>query len=198
VVDAAIVDGAAYMLGPMFGELELGLWDGDPAHSMLIGAAPFYGVYQCADGRWFSVGAIEPKFYAEMLTVLGLADVDPSASAQLDRSQWPALRARIAAVFATRLQADWTERFAPVDACGAPVLDLDELADDPHLAHRQAVTGADGVLTAAPAPRLSGHPRLTADIAPRGARTAPEVLQEAGFGAAEVESLAAARVIWSP
>jgi alpha-methylacyl-CoA racemase len=198
VVDAAIVDGAAYMLGPMFGELELGLWDGDPGHSMLIGAAPFYGVYRCADGRWFSVGAIEPKFYAEMLAVLGLADVDPAPSAQLDRSHWPALRERIAAVFATQPQTHWTERFAAVDACGAPVLEIDELAADPHLAERVAVTGDDGILTAAPAPRLSAHPQIQADIARRRTRSAPEVLEEAGFSPAEVEALAAARVIWSP
>jgi alpha-methylacyl-CoA racemase len=198
VVDAAIVDGAAYMLGPMFGELELGLWDGDPAHSLLIGAAPFYGVYRCADGRWFSVGAIEPKFYAEMLAVLGLADVDPSASAQLDRSHWPALRTRIAAVFATRSQSDWSERFAVVDACGAPVLAVDELAADPHLADRGVVTETDGVLTAAPAPRLSAHPDLATDIASRAARSVEAVLGEAGFSAGEIESLAAAGVIWSP
>lgn len=195
VVDAAIVDGAAYMLAPMFGELELGLWDGDPAHSMLIGAAPFYGVYRCADERWFSVGAIEQKFYVEMLTVLGLTDIDPSA--QLDRSRWPALRARIAAVFATRPQGDWTECFARAEACGAPVLSVAELAADPHIANRRAVTEADGVLTAAPAPRLSAHPDLTIDIAPRGANSAEAVLSEAGFAAAEVEALAAAGVIWS-
>jgi alpha-methylacyl-CoA racemase len=196
VVDAAIVDGAAYMLAPMFGELELGLWDGDPAHSMLIGAAPFYGVYRCADDRWFSVGAIEQKFYVEMLNVLDLADVDPST--QLDRPCWPALRARIAAVFATRPQADWTERFAGAEACGAPVLAIADLAADPHMADRRAVTETGGVRTAAPAPRLSGHPDLTVDIAPRGARSAEAVLEEAGFAAAEVEALAAARVIWSP
>jgi alpha-methylacyl-CoA racemase len=198
VVDAAIVDAAAYMLGPMFGELELGLWDGDQAHSMLVGAAPFYGVYRCADGRWFSVGAIEQKFYAEMLAVLGLADVDPSASAQLDRSRWPALRARIAEVFATRPQADWTERFAKADACGAPVLAVGELAADPHLADRKAVTETGGVQTAAPAPRLSAHPDLAIDIAPRPIRSAQVVLEEAGFTVAEIESLAAAGVIWSP
>ena len=76
VVDAAIVDGAAYMLGGMFGELELGLWDGDLKNSMLGGTAPFYGVYECADGRWFSIGSIEPKFYAALLDILGLDDVD--------------------------------------------------------------------------------------------------------------------------
>jgi alpha-methylacyl-CoA racemase len=186
------------MLAPMFGELELGLWDGDPAHSMLIGAAPFYGVYQCADGRWFSVGAIEPKFYAAMLAILGLTDVDPVPAAQLDRLRWPALRARIAAVFATRPQADWTERFAGAEACGAPVLAVAELAADPHVASRETVTEAGGVLTAAPAPRLSAHPELTTEIAPRRARAAEAILEEAGFTAAEVEALAAAKVIWSP
>ena len=122
--------------------------------------------------------------------------VDPSA--QFDRPGWPALRARIAAVFATAPQADWTERFAGAEACGAPVLAISRLAADPHMAHRRAVTETDGVLTAAPAPRLSAHPDLTVDIAPRRARSAEAVLEEAGFAPAEVEALAAAKVIWSP
>lgn len=197
VVDAAIVDGAAYMLGAMFGELELGLWDGKPEHSMLGGRAPFYGTYLCADGRWFSVGAIEQKFYAAMLEILGLGDVDASAVAQMDRPGWPALRERVAAAFKTRSQADWTARFAPVDACGAPVLALDEIAADPHMASRGAVTAADGVLTAAPAPRLSSHPDLVSSPAPRRSRSAHDVLTEAGFTAAEVDDLVARNVVWS-
>src|SRR5258708_6848326 len=131
-----------------------------------------------------------------MVKVLELADVDPSA--QFDRRGWPALRARIAAVFATRPQAHWTERFAGAEACGAPVLSIAELAGDPHMADRRVVTETGGVLTAAPAPRLAGHPDLTVDIAPRGARSAEAVLEEAGFAAAEVEALVAARVVWSP
>jgi alpha-methylacyl-CoA racemase len=198
VVDAAIVDGAAYMLGPMFGELELGLWDGDPAHSMLGGQAPFYGVYLCADDRWFSVGAIENKFYAAMLRILALEDVDTCAEAQMDRSAWPALRQRIAGVFRTRTQAEWTARFGPAEACGAPVLGLHQLAADPHLASRGAVTAAeDGVLTAAPAPRLSAHPDLVSDILPRQARPAHHVLADAGFTDDEVDALLARNVIWS-
>ena len=196
VIDAAIVDAAAYMLAPMFGELGLGLWDGVPAHSILIGAAPFYGVYRCADERWFSVGAIERKFYVEMLKVLGLTDVDPAA--QFDKGSWPSLRGRIAAIFATRPQSDWTERFAGAEACGAPVLSVTELAADPHMANRRSVTEVDGVLTAAPAPRLSAHPDMTVDIAPQAARAVEEVLEDAGFTAAETEALAAAKVIWSP
>jgi len=198
VVDAAIVDGASYMLGAMFGELELALWDGKPEHSMLGGRAPFYGVYLCADARWFSVGAIEQKFYAAMLDVLGLHDVDASAAAQMDRALWPALRDRIATAFKTHTQADWTERFAQIDACGAPVLDLDEIAVDPHVASRGAVTAAKGVLTAAPAPRLSAHPELVSEVAPRRVRPIYEVLAEAGFTHDEIDALAAQNIIWSP
>ena len=198
VVDAAIVDGASYMLGAMFGELELGLWDGDPAHSMLIGKAPFYGVYRCADGKWFSVGAIEQKFYAAMLAILGLDDVDSSAPAQMDRSQWPALRERVAAAFLTRPQHEWTPLFAAIDSCGAPVLTVDELAHDPHNAARATVTVDEhGVLTAAPAPRLSDHPDLVTAINPRTARPATEILAEAGFDAAEIDGLIADKVVWS-
>lgn len=190
VIDAAIVDGAAYMLGPMFGELELGLWDGEPAHSLLGGKAPFYGVYACADGKWFSVGAIEQKFYAAMLAILGLDDVDSTAEAQMDRTQWPQLRERIAAAFRTRRQAEWEARFTEVDSCGAPVLTLEELAVDPHIAARGSVTAdAAGVLTAAPAPRLSAHPELTTEITARRCEDAKTVLAAAGFSGPEIEGL---------
>jgi alpha-methylacyl-CoA racemase len=198
VVDAAIVDGASYMLGPMFGELELGLWDGKPEHALLGGKAPFYGVYRCADEKWFSVGAIEQKFYAAMLAILGLDDVDASARAQMDRSQWPALRERVAAAFRTKTQAEWTPLFGAMDSCGAPVLTTGELAADPHNAARGTVTAdAAGTLTAAPSPRLSGHPELTTDINPRRTRPAQEILAEAGFANEEIEELVAAKVIWS-
>jgi alpha-methylacyl-CoA racemase len=198
VVDAAIVDGASYMLGAMFGELELGLWDGDPAHSMLGGKAPFYGVYACADGKWFSVGAIEQKFYAAMLQILGLDDVDASASAQMDRCGWPALRERIAAAFRTKPQHEWTPLFGAIDSCGAPVLTVDELVADPHNSARSTVTmDASGVLTAAPAPRLSGHPDLVSEINPRRTRPAEDILGEAGFAEDEINALIAQKVVWS-
>jgi alpha-methylacyl-CoA racemase len=198
VIDAAIVDGASYMLGPMFGELELGLWDGDPEHALLGGKAPFYGVYRCADGKWFSVGAIEQKFYAAMLMILGLDDVDSSAEAQMDRAQWPALRERIAEAFRTKPQHEWTPLFGAVDSCGAPVLTTDEIAADPHNAARASVTAdAAGTLTSAPAPRLSGHPDLVREINPRQKRDARAILSEAGFGGDDVEGLIARKVVWS-
>ncbi|HEY1561628.1 MAG TPA: CaiB/BaiF CoA-transferase family protein [Caulobacteraceae bacterium] len=198
VIDAAIVDGAAYLLAPMFGELELGLWDGDPRHSLLRGAAPFYGVYRCADGRWFSVGAIEQKFYAAMLAILGLDDVDPCLEAQMDRRRWPHLRERVAAAFLTLPQPDWTARFAATDSCGAPVLTTEELAADPHVAERRSVTASQtGALTAAPAPRLSAHPELTSAIRVRGSQDARTVLAEAGFSDEEIIQLTDQEIVWS-
>jgi alpha-methylacyl-CoA racemase len=198
VVDAAIVDGAAYMLGAMLGELELGLWDGDPGHSMLGGAAPFYGVYECSDGRWFSIGAIEPKFYAALLDILGLDDVDRSLAGQLDTVQWPALRERVAAIFRTRTQAEWTDIFAPHEVCAEPVLDLDELAGHPHLAARGTIHQGDGRMrSVAPAPRLSAHEDLVTDLNPRRARSAKDILVEAGLEPDEIDALVAQHVVWS-
>jgi alpha-methylacyl-CoA racemase len=197
VIDAAIVDGAAYMLTPMFGECALGFWDGDPKHHMLLGSAPFYGSYACADGRWFSVGAIEQKFYSSMLHVLGLDDVDTSAAAQMDHTHWPALRARIAAAFLTRAQSEWTALFEDAEACGTPVLAADELCVDPHLTDRGVVQATGHGLSAAPSPRLSLHPELVSDLAQRSARSAREVLSEAGFARDEIESLIAREIVWS-
>jgi alpha-methylacyl-CoA racemase len=199
VIDAAIVDGAAYMLGGMFGELELGLWDGNLKNSMLGGAAPFYGVYQCADGRWFSIGSIEAKFYATLLDILGLDDVDRSIKGQLDQTQWPALRKRVAAIFRTKTQTEWTDIFAPHEVCAEPVLDLDELPTHPHLAARHSIhTGEKGMRSAAPAPRLSDHPSLVTDLNARRQRPVEEVLTEHGLGAREIQSLIEQKIIWSP
>jgi alpha-methylacyl-CoA racemase len=198
VVDAAIVDGAAYMLGAMFGELELGLWDGDLDHSMLGGTAPFYGVYECADGRWFSIGSIEPKFYAALLDILGLDDVERTLAAQLDTASWPALRTRIAAIFRAKTQAEWTATFAPHEVCAEPVLDLDEVAAHPHLAARGTVHQGEGRMrSVAPSPRLSAHEDLVTELNPRRTRPAKEVLAEAGLDPDEIDALIAQNVIWS-
>jgi alpha-methylacyl-CoA racemase len=197
VIDAAIVDGAAYMLGTMFGERELAMWDGDPSHHMLLGAAPFYGTYECADGRWFAVGAIEQKFYVSMLRVLGLVDVDSSSEAQMNTTHWPALRARIAAIFRTHPQAEWTALFQDADACGTPVLEANALASDPHLALRRTVQASGAVLSAAPSPRLSEHPDLVTALAPRRSRPVQQVLGEAGFADDEIGKLVEREVVWS-
>jgi alpha-methylacyl-CoA racemase len=187
VVDGAIADGSALLNLTNLAELNAGVWAGRGKH-ILSGAAPFYSTYACADDRFFAVGAIEPKFYAQFLAALGLDDVD--LSTQMDTALWSDLRVRIAEVFITKPRSHWTAMFADVDGCGAPVLDLDELVDDPHLKARGTVVRmADGTVTAAPAPRLSRTPgRLR--LAPNGpgAHTR-EALSEAGFSPTEVQAL---------
>jgi alpha-methylacyl-CoA racemase len=155
VVDAAIVDGTAHLLGMMHGWLAGGSWADERGVNLLDGGAPFYSVYATADGRHMAAGAIEPQFYAEFISRLGLNE---DLAAQHDRSGWAGLRQRIAAVFASRTQAEWTEVFAGSDACVAPVLSLREAAGHPHLAARGTLVTRDGVLQAAPAPRFSGTP----------------------------------------
>ena len=199
IVDAAIVDGAAYMLGGMFGELELGLWDGDLNHSILGGTAPFYGVYETADRRWFSLGSIEPKFYANLLKVLGLDDVDPSIAGQMNSAQWPALRERIIAIMKTRTQAEWSAAFDLHEICAEPVLSLDELPAHPHLAARGTIHQNDkGDRAVSPAPRLSGHPDLVETLNPRPSREAAHLLADAGFSAEEIGDLIEKNVVWTP
>jgi alpha-methylacyl-CoA racemase len=196
VIDAAIADGAALLNLTNLAEFNAGIWAGRGRH-ILSGSAPFYGPYSCADGRFFAVGAIEPKFYATFLAALGIEDVD--LSAQLEPAHWAPLRKRIADVFATKPRAHWTSVFADVDGCGAPVLELDELADDPHLRARSTiVTARDGSVTASPAPRLSRTPGSSGP-APRttGADTR-DVLRESGFSDDEVSTLIAEGTVFAP
>lgn len=199
IIDAAIVDGAAYMLGAMFGEMELGLWDGDIRHSILAGDAPFYGTYKCSDDRWFTVGAIEPKFYAKLLELLGLDDVDRSPRAQFDVSRWPDLRERIAAIFAAEPRASWTERFAPHEVCAEPVLELDEIEEHPHLAERGTFQRGPGkIRSVAPAPRLSEHADLVNKLNPRASRPLRDILEPAGFAPEDIDALLSGGAIWDP
>ncbi len=156
VVDAAMVDGAASLMTMTFAFRQLGLWTEGRGVNVLDTGAPFYEVYDTSDGKWFSVGAIEPQFYAALLSVLGL-DAD-QLPAQNDREQWPAMKERFAAIFRTRTRDEWAEAFAGKDACGAPVLSPWEAHTDPHNVHRQTFVEVDGVVQPGPVPRFSRTP----------------------------------------
>jgi alpha-methylacyl-CoA racemase len=173
VVDAAIVDGTAHLLAMTHGMLASGTWADERGVNLLDGGAPFYAVYPTADGRHMAVGAIEPKFYAELLAGLGL-DEDPAR--QHDRGGWQALRGRIAAAFAARTQAEWTAVFSGSDACVAPVLSLREAADHPHIAARGTLVTRDGVMQAAPAPRFSATPAGPAAAPPARGQDDPAAI----------------------
>lgn len=157
VVDVAMVDGAAMMLADLASRLGSGSWLPARGVNAFDGGSPFYRTYRTRDDRYMAVGAVEPQFYAEFLGVLGLDDVD--VSAQYDRSAWPALTERIAAVFATQTQQRWRAAFDSRPACVSPVLDWEQLTDDPHLRARGTFEQANGTMLPEPAPRFgtAGH-----------------------------------------
>jgi alpha-methylacyl-CoA racemase len=152
VIDVAMVDGAAMLLGPFFTALGSGMW-GPRGTNHLDGGAHFYQVYETSDGEWMAVGAIEPQFYAELLAGLGIDDVP-----QWDRRQWPANKARFAEMFRMKTRDEWCAVFEGVDACVSPVLAATEVGDHPHMRDRQSVLAINGALQAAPAPRFSRTP----------------------------------------
>lgn len=156
VVDAAMVDGVALLSQMLWSFRAQGAWADARGTNLLDGGAPFYDTYACADGRHVAVGALEPQFYARLLEGLGLAGAD--LPDQLDRAGWPALRAVFARAFAARSRAAWTSVFAGVDACVTPVVELAEVADEPHLVARGTFVSPGGVQQAAPAPRFSRTP----------------------------------------
>ncbi|MBJ3775338.1 CaiB/BaiF CoA transferase family protein [Acuticoccus mangrovi] len=170
VVDAAILDGVTSLLANTYGYHANGRWTAALEENVVDGGAPFYNVYETRDGRHVAIGAIEAKFYAELLDVMAL---DPAALPdQFDRAAWPAMCERFAAVFKTRTRAEWDAAMAGRDACYAPVLSLDEAMAHPQIAARHAIVDIDGVPHAAPAPRFSRTPaRIRGGARPEGADT---------------------------
>ncbi|CCW14905.1 CaiB/BaiF CoA transferase family protein [Rhodococcus aetherivorans] len=152
VVDAAIVDGVSHLLSATHMMMAAGAWADRRESNMLDGGTPYYSVYETADGRHMAVGALEPKFYTELLAGLGL---DEPTHLQHDQSRWPELRTKMAAAFKTRTQAEWVAHFADSDACAAPIETLAGAAKNPHLRARGSLIEVDGVLQSAPAPRFS-------------------------------------------
>jgi alpha-methylacyl-CoA racemase len=152
VVDAAMVDGAALQFAMIMGFRAVGLWSDERESNLLDGGAPFYDTYETADGRWISIASLEPQFYAELMTRLGL---DLNEFPQYDRSRWPQLRATLTEIFAAKTRDEWTELLGATDVCFAPVLTPDEAAAHPQNAARAVYQEVDGVLQPSPAPRFS-------------------------------------------
>ncbi|HEY7271735.1 MAG TPA: CaiB/BaiF CoA-transferase family protein [Actinoplanes sp.] len=160
VVDAAMVDGSALLTAFLHGMLAAGAWTEPRGQNLLDGGAPFYDTYRTADGGFLAVGALEPRFYAALLTGLGL-DRAVDLPDQYDRAGWPVLRRRFAERFAQRTRAEWTAVFAGVDACVAPVLGPAEAHRHPHNAARDTFVEVGGIRQPAPAPRFSRTPAAT-------------------------------------
>ena len=153
VVDAAMVDGVTAMSALIHQLRGNGTWVDQPQANFFSNSSPFYEVFECSDGRFVTFGAIEPQFYATLLEKLGLSDVP--AQAQYDSAQWPALKARVAALVKTQPQAHWQALMEGSDACFAPVLDFAQAAQHPHNQARGLFVDVQGEQQVAPAPRLS-------------------------------------------
>lgn len=151
VLDVAMVDGVATLLAPYFGMVPAGTWRDRRHDNLLDGAAHFYGVYATADGGHFAVGAMEPKFYAELCDRLGV-DVPHDEDAP---QTWAAHRATLAARFAEKSREEWARLLDTPGCCATPVLSLSEAPRHPHLAARKTFIDIDGITQPAPAPRFS-------------------------------------------
>jgi alpha-methylacyl-CoA racemase len=189
VVDAAMVEGAALLSTMFWGMLAGRRWSETRGANVLDSGAPWYDVYETRDGKYVSIGAIEPKFYAELLERLGLAG--EALPSQHDRQHWPELRQRFAEVFRAKTRAQWDALFEGSDACYAPVLTFSEARLHPHNAARQAFTECGKVAQPATAPRFSRTPGAIRRAPPERGAHGAEALADWGFSPEEIERLAA-------
>ena len=189
VIDAAMVDGAAALMTMTHAFRAMGIWDDERGTNILDTGAHFYDVYETADGKYVSIGSIEPQFYAELLRLTGLDGED--LPWQHDRAQWPALKERMAAVFRTKTRDEWCELMEGTDVCFAPVLSIPEAIEHPHNVHRGTFVEVAGIPQPGPAPRFSRTaPEITAPPPHAGQHT-DDVLAAAGFDADRIAKLRA-------
>ena len=192
VVDAAMVDGAASLMSMMYSLKSRGKWRTERQANVIDGGAHFYGTYECADGKYLALGAIEPQFYRELIARCEISD--PAFDAQWNEAEWPALRTHMAALLRTRTRDAWCELLEATDACVAPVLDMDEAPMHPQMRARGTFVETAGVVRPGPAPRFE-RPALPVLPPPQiGAHTA-QVLRGLGLSDVEIARLRAAGVI---
>jgi alpha-methylacyl-CoA racemase len=187
VVDCAMSDGAASLMAMFYGLKSVGRWKDERRANLLDGGAHFYDTYRCADGKWISIAAIEPQFYALLLQKAGVTD--PAFAAQQDQAAWPELREKLGAVFATKTRAEWCALLEATDVCFGPVLDLEEAPRHPHNVARQTFVEVAGVTQPAPAPRFSLTPGAIQGPPPAIGAHDREALDDWGLAPAETDAL---------
>ncbi len=189
VVDTAMVDGVGLLTTLFYGLRAEGLWSDQPGSNILDLGAPHYNVYETSDGRYVSVGAGEPQFYAELLRRLGLEG--DLVAEQGDPARWAGTRDRLAALFRTRTRSEWCELLEGTDTCFAPVLNMAEAPAHPHHVARGSFVQVDGVVQPAPAPRFGRTPAGRPGPPVNAGQHTEEVLGDWGFGPDEVGDLLA-------
>ena len=188
VIDVAMVDGTAQLMWMMQGFQQIGAWNADQREANLLdGAAHFYDTYECADGKYVAIGAIEPQFYAELLARAEVTD--PQFQAQHEAAQWPKLKQKLGEVFKTKTRDEWDALMAGSDACFAPVLTMVEATTYSANTERSVYTDVEGLTHPTPAPRFSRTPsQIRHGTQALGADTV-SVLKDSGIDASAIEAL---------
>jgi alpha-methylacyl-CoA racemase len=193
VVDCAMTEGAALLAAMFYSMVGSGAWDGSRGVNLLSGAAPFYSVYETADGEFVSLGSLEPQFYAELLKRTGLTD-DPDFQHQNDRVFWPVMREKLTAVVKSKTREQWRAAMEGSDVCFAPVMSIPEAPSHPHNVARGSFVEAFGIVQPAPAPRFSESGSRAPTRTMKGA-DAEAVLKAAGLSAEKIAELKAAGAV---
>jgi len=196
VVDAAMVDGAASLMSIFYGMSASGRWNEQRGDNLLDGGAPFYDTYETADGKYVSIGALEPKFFAEMAQRIGLDT--RFVKGQYERKQWPEMRAAMSAILRGKTRDEWSAVLEGSDACFAPVLSIEEAPKHAHARSRGAFVEVAGVVQPGPAPRFDRSSAEPPTPAPAIGVHTDAVLAEAGFSADEITALHASGVALRP
>jgi len=194
VIDAAISDGSALMTALLVGLQQQGIWVDRRQSNFLDGGAHWYDCYECADGEYISVGALEPRFYRQLLDRCGVGN-DPDFAQQFDATRWPSQKEKMAKLFMGRSRDEWREILEGTDACFAPVLSLGEAPRHPHNRARQTFVEVDDVTQPAPAPRFSRTPGAISGTPPANGEHTLSVLSGAGFSEQDISRLRAQDVI---
>lgn len=190
IVDAAMIDGIGALMALFHGLRAAGQWNERRGENMIDGGMPWYGVYETADGRHISIGALEPKFYARLVELLGFTG-DAALPSRSDRNNWPVIRERLTAIFRTRTQHEWRDLLEGTDTCFAPVLTMEEAANHPHCIERVMFTEIDGVVQPHPAPRFSRSDVGTISPPPALGANTDAILATLGYSDDETAALRA-------
>ncbi len=194
VIDAAMVDGAASLMNMFWGTKAMGFWGPERGTNMLDTGAPFYDVYECADGKFVSIGSIEPQFYAELMHLSGLGGVT-GFDQQMNTSEWPAMKEQVAEVFKAKSRDEWCAIMEHTDVCFAPVLSMEESTEHPHMVERGTFVEVGGVTQAGPAPRFSRtEAQIQGPPAHPGQHT-DEILASFGFAESRIADLRASGAV---
>ncbi len=187
VVDAAMVDGSATLMNIFFGLMAAGVWTDQKGTNLLDGGAHFYDTYETSDGKWISLGSIEPQFYTLLLKIAGIDD--PDFNNQMDRNKWPELKKKTADIFKTKTRDEWCDLMEGTDVCFAPVLSMEEAVKHPHNIERKTFVEVEGVIQPAPAPRFSRTKPEIQGPPPGPGQHNDSALSEWGFNTDAIETL---------